>query len=70
MAKNAFLKIAPVSSINKSDRHDIAEILLKVALNTIKQTTKYYTYLGVSALFLLSQRGIYIPTDNNMCMLD
>ena len=28
----------PVSSINKTDRHDIAEILLKVALNTIKQT--------------------------------
>jgi hypothetical protein len=28
----------PVSSINKTDRHDVAEILLKVALNTIKQT--------------------------------
>ena len=27
----------PVSSTNKSDRHDIAEILLKVALNTINQ---------------------------------
>jgi hypothetical protein len=26
---------SPVSSINKTDRHDIAEILLKVALNTI-----------------------------------
>jgi hypothetical protein len=25
----------PVSSINKTDRHGIAEILLKVALNTI-----------------------------------
>jgi hypothetical protein len=30
----------PVSSTNKSDRHNIAEILLKVALNTIKQTNK------------------------------
>jgi hypothetical protein len=29
------------SSTNKTDRHDIAEILLKVALNTIKQTKKY-----------------------------
>jgi hypothetical protein len=29
----------PVSSTNKTDRHDITEILLKVALNTIKQTT-------------------------------
>ena len=28
----------PVSSTNKTDRHDINEILLKVALNTIKQT--------------------------------
>ena len=28
----------PVSSINKTDRHDISEILLKLALNTIKQT--------------------------------
>ena len=27
-----------VSSTNKSDRHDITDILLKVALNTINQT--------------------------------
>jgi hypothetical protein len=27
-----------VSSTNETDRHDILEILLKVALNTIKQT--------------------------------
>jgi hypothetical protein len=26
----------PVSSTNKADRHDIAKLLLKVALNTIK----------------------------------
>jgi hypothetical protein len=30
----------PLSSTNKTDRHDIIEILLKVALNTIKQTSK------------------------------
>jgi hypothetical protein len=29
-----------VSSTNKTDRHDITEILLKVALNTIKQASK------------------------------
>ena len=29
----------PVSSTNQTDCHDITEILLKVALNTIKQTT-------------------------------
>ena len=28
---------SPVSSTNKTDRHDITEILLKVALNTINQ---------------------------------
>ena len=31
----------PVSS-NKTNRHDVTEIVLKVALNTIKQTTKCY----------------------------
>ena len=30
------LWFSPVSSTNKTDCHDIAEILLKVALNTIK----------------------------------
>jgi hypothetical protein len=29
---------APVSSTNKANGHDITEILLKVALNTIKPT--------------------------------
>ena len=32
----------PVSSTNKTDCLDITEILLKVALNTIKQTNIYY----------------------------
>jgi hypothetical protein len=31
----------PVSSPNKTDRHDITELLLKVALNTIKQTNMF-----------------------------
>ena len=37
----------PVSSTNKTDSHNITEILLKVALNTIKQTkqtTEYKCY--------------------------
>jgi hypothetical protein len=33
-----FERDTPVSSANKTDRHDIAEILLKVALNNIHQT--------------------------------
>jgi hypothetical protein len=42
---------SPVSSTNKTNRHDITEIYLKVALNTINQTNKnneihpqYYFY--------------------------
>jgi hypothetical protein len=30
----------PVSSTKKTDRYDITEILLKVALNSIKQTNQ------------------------------
>jgi hypothetical protein len=33
-----FLPGTPASSTNKTGRHDIAEILLKVALNTINQS--------------------------------
>jgi hypothetical protein len=40
----------PVSSTNKTDHHDITEILLKVALKTIKQTNKhifgFYSHLS------------------------
>jgi hypothetical protein len=42
MAGQWFSPGTPVSSTNKTDCHDITEILLKVALNTINQTT-YYT---------------------------
>jgi hypothetical protein len=35
----------PVSSTNKTDHHDIAEILLKVALNTINITLTLYNVL-------------------------
>ena len=36
-----------VSSTNKTDRHDITEILLKVALNAIKHTNKQYIYMYI-----------------------
>jgi hypothetical protein len=54
-----------VSSPNKTDRHDITEILLKVALNTIKQTNKYmYVCLTFCSLFITGaavggMNGIY-----------
>jgi len=35
-----FLRVIHVSSTNKTDRNNITEIMLKVALNTIKQTNK------------------------------
>jgi hypothetical protein len=38
-----FSPAPPVSSTNKIDRHDITEILLKVALNTINQTLSQMT---------------------------
>ena len=39
----------PVSSTNKTDNHDITEILLKVALNTINQ--KPFLYLQIITTF-------------------
>ena len=36
---SGFHQVLWVSSTNKTDHHDITEILLKVALNTIKQLT-------------------------------
>jgi hypothetical protein len=36
---------SPVSSINKTDWHDITEIVLNVALNTIKQTNKIIIFM-------------------------
>jgi len=42
---DGFLPGTPVSSINKTDRLDIAEILLKAALNTIILTP--YTLISL-----------------------
>ena len=45
----------PVSSTNKTDRHDITEILLKVALNNINQTKlNYIFFISYYYLFLVS----------------
>ena len=35
----------PVSSTNNTDRHDIAEALFKVALNTITQPYNYISFV-------------------------
>ena len=44
----------PVSSINKTDGHDIAEIFLKVALNTIKEPNQ----LNVNTALLIAKPAI------------
>jgi hypothetical protein len=45
--KSWFSPGPPVSYTNKTDRHDIAEILLKVALNTITLTLiKTWNHIG------------------------
>ena len=54
----------PVYSTNKTDRHDIAEILLKVVLNTINQTNKQ-TNLCCYPFFL----SFYMNQVRCICML-
>jgi hypothetical protein len=50
-----------VSSTNKTDRHDITEILLKVALNTINQTKANH----LLSMCLLNPNGsVYIISKN------
>ena len=53
----------PISSTNKTDRHDITEILLKVALNAIKQTNNvliFHIVLLLKMYYHDSSRRIYI----------
>jgi hypothetical protein len=42
-----------VSSTNKTDSHDITEILLKVVLNTVKPTNQTLFIVGYSKLITL-----------------
>jgi len=48
-----FFPGTPVSSTKKTDRHDITEILLKVALNTITLPLNYYF------ICYLSSKSVY-----------
>jgi hypothetical protein len=52
----------PVSSTNKTDRHDITEILLNVALNTITQTLIVFI-LAIAFSVLLRFRVSGYPFD-------
>ena len=52
----------PASSTTKTDRHDKAEILLKVALNTINQIK----YTCACSQFTYNPAGHAIPGDFNI----
>ena len=43
----------PISSTNKTDRHNITEILLKVAFNIINPNYKFHRKASISKLFTL-----------------
>ena len=49
----------PVSSTNKTDRHDMTEILLKVVLNTINQINHFYRFFR--SLLWSPLYGIFDP---------
>ena len=54
---------SPVSSTNKADCHDITEILLKVMVNTIKQTN----YVpSIHSAFMLN---LYMLTDSTLYLI-
>ena len=50
---------SPFYSINKTDRHDITDILLKVALNTINQTILPPCYLLLARWILFSYKRYF-----------
>jgi hypothetical protein len=58
-----FHRVLRFSSTNKTDRHDITDILLKVTLNTIKQTNINWAVLIVQLSLKLT---IYKPY-NTLC---
>ena len=62
-----FLPSTPVSSTNKTDRHDITEILLKMALTTINQTKPWiyswiYIYIYVTILYVHYNGSAAVPS--------
>ena len=64
-----FLLGTPVSFTNKTDRHDITEILLKVALNTITLIQKYCNWNGWKQyyLYILLWKYVVVWVENNLC---
>jgi hypothetical protein len=62
---------SPVSSTNKTDRHDITGILLKVALNTIKQTNNQTNILiHISAIQRIFFQRCFIILHRDIIQLE
>ena len=64
-----FSSATPVPSTNKTDCHDITDIVLKVALNTINQPTNKYVF----GLFLCSMtwvREVVVRFDDTSGIVD
>ena len=57
-----FLRVIRFPPTNKTDRTDITEMLLKMALNTIKQTNqnKNYTYYTVVYIYIYLRSLIFL----------
>ena len=47
---------SPVSSTNKTDRHDITEILVKVAIITINHNLILLNNMNINILLLMNNR--------------
>jgi hypothetical protein len=67
-----FSPCTPVSFSNKTDRHDITEILLKVALNTINQTkpinsVKMSSQINMYLFGILKLLFLLILINNSLC---
>ena len=54
------------SSTNKTDRHDITEILLKVALNTIKQTNNAVECMNVCVPLYPNLPKLSLPSPHSV----
>ena len=66
--RSVVLSCTPASSTNKTERHDITEILLKVALSTI---TPHLTtcFLPTNRVCILPSKRVCILPTNRVCIL-
>ena len=61
--------VSVVYTINKSDRHDITQILLKMALNTINLTNDWNTELSIQKQFVIAVHGRFSCNVSGLILL-